>query len=73
LTAITEIEKLERKIEGCGHHADNGKIFAVEKKLRADDLRIAIESTLPQSLADDHNIVAPESTFFRLEKSAFDR
>src|SRR4029450_13213875 len=73
LTAAAEIEKLERKIETGGHHAYNGEVFAVQKELRPDDLRIAIETTLPQSRADDHNIVAAKGAFFGLEKSAFDR
>src|SRR6476646_6660139 len=73
LTSTAEIEKLERKIETCGHHAHNGEIFAVQKKLRPDDLRVAIEATLPQSRADDHDVITAEGAFFRLEKPAFDR
>src|SRR5437764_3945656 len=73
LTSTAEIEKLEWKIETCRHHAHNGEIFAVQKELRPDDLWVAIESALPQSRADDHNVVAADGAFFGLEKSAFDR
>ncbi len=73
LTSAAEIEKLEGKIETCGHHAHNGETFAVEKKLRPDDLRIIVEPSLPQPRTDDHNIIAAQGAFFRLEKSAFDR
>jgi len=73
LTSAAQIEKLERKIETCGHHAHNGEIFAVQKNFRPDDSRVAIETTLPQSRADDHDVVAAEGAFFRLEKPPFDR
>jgi hypothetical protein len=71
--ATAEIEKLKGKIEISGHHAYDGEIFSIEKKLRPDDLRIPIETTLPQPRADDHNIVAAQGAFFGLKKSAFDR
>jgi hypothetical protein len=73
LSAIAEIEKLERKIKTDRHHADHREIFAVEKKLLPDDLRVTVEPTLPQSCTDDDDIVAAERAFFRLEKSALDR
>src|SRR6266566_386274 len=68
LTSAAEIEKPERKIETCRHHADNGEIFAVQEEFRPDDLRVAVKSALPQSRADDHDVVAAEGAFFRLEK-----
>src|SRR5882724_6915346 len=73
LASTAEIEKLEWKIETCRHHAHNGEIFAVQKELRPDDLRVAIETALPQSRANDHNVVAADGEFFRLEKPPFDR
>ena len=47
LGPVAEVEKLERKIETLRHHSDNGEGFAVEEKLRADDLWVAIEPALP--------------------------
>src|SRR5882724_4613741 len=73
LTSTAEIEKLEWKIETYRHHAHNGEIFAVQKELRPDDLRVAIEATLPQSRADYDDIIPAEGAFFRLEKPPFDR
>ena len=64
LAAVAEIEKLKRKIESCGHDAHNGVAFAVEKQLRPDDLRVAIEPALPQTRTDDHDIVATKRAFF---------
>src|SRR5215468_8551275 len=72
LAAVAQIEKLKREIKTRRHHADNGETFAVEKKVLPNDLRIAVEPALPQSSADDHDIVAAKSAFFRLEDSAFD-
>src|SRR5215831_8543229 len=72
LSAVAQIEKLKREIKTHGHHANNRETFAVEKKLLPNDLRIAVELALPQPCADDHDIVAAKSAFFRLEESAFD-
>src|SRR5262249_28766138 len=72
LSAVAEVEKLKRKIKTGGHHADNGEIFAIEKKLHPDDLRITINPALPETRADDDNIVAANRAFFRLEDSASD-
>src|SRR5215467_10495265 len=46
--AVSEIKKLKRKIEACGHHAHHCEISAVQEELRPDDLWIAIKTTLPQ-------------------------
>src|SRR5262249_40442063 len=73
LTAVPEIKKLKWKIEARRHHADNGETLAVKKKLLPDDLLIAIEPTLPQSRADDNDIVATERAFLRFKESPLDR
>ena len=47
LSAVAEIEELQREIKDRRHHADNGETFAVEKKLFSNDLGIAVEPALP--------------------------
>src|SRR6202008_709107 len=46
--AALQIEDRQRKLELRRHDADDGQTAAVEGKLFADQLRIAIKTTLPE-------------------------
>ena len=73
LAAGAKIKKLQRKIKFRRHDPDHGEAFAVEKQFGAENLRVAVKFSLPEPLANDDDIVAPNLTFSRFKKSAFDR
>src|ERR1043166_3001693 len=73
LATASEIEKLEREIKARGHDADDGEAFAVEQNFCAENLRITIESALPQPRANDDDIVASGGAFAGFEDPACQR
>ena len=73
LATSAKIKKLQRKIESRRHDPDHGKTFAVEQQFGAENLRVAVKFSLPEPLADDDDIVAPELAFSRFKKPSFDR
>src|SRR5437016_6086662 len=66
-------KKWNRKFETRRHHADDGEAATVCDNLTADNLRIAIESTLPQSFTDDKDVVVSRRAIGRLERAPANR
>ena len=62
----------EDVLEVVGHDADNGVERVVETDLGADDAGVASEAALPQSVAEDGDVRAPEGVVRGLKGAAHD-
>ena len=66
-------KKWNRKFETRWHHADDGEAATVCDNLTSDNLRVAIESALPQSFTDDQHVVVSSRAIGGLEDASANR
>src|SRR6185369_3871556 len=52
------------------HHADDGERFAIEREVAIKDRGIAIETSLPDRIAQNDDVVLPWFIFFGAERSS---